>query len=216
LFFSCYIAEVPCDQLPIPSRTNYYVSSKIDAEKLLLASYQNGTGLGPILLRLAHHIGEGKEKGLIAACAEMAISVKNGNDDTIRTENRLRRIDLSYAEDAARAIILLSCSGTPGEAYNIARGQDFRVEEILRIMANRLGLLPTAKIASTGEEIETYARFSVQKLHSLGFTPCFSFNQTVERFIDWYSQKDGNDNSAVGSDMLFVASGYSHQSSVAA
>lgn len=210
------LTEIPYDRLPIPQDSNYYAQSKIAAEGLLLASYQTDADLKPILLRLAHHTGEGKETGITAVGAEAVLKVKNGEDDIIRIRNKLGRVDLSYSGDAARAIILLSQQGIPGEAYNIARGQDYSIEEILRIMASRLNLSPSVGIVSTGEEYVTHGRFNVQKLLSLGFQPYLSLSQIIVRFIDWYCQKgeDGG-NLVVGQNISLVAPRYPRQSAIA-
>lgn len=184
------LKEVPYYQLPYPADSNFYAQSKIAAEDLLLTLFQTGFGVNPIFLRLAHHTGEGQWSGLMTVGADAVLRVKEGMEDVIYVKNKLGRIDLSYAEDGARAINLLAHCGISGEAYNIARGSEVSVEDILRTMAWQLGLSPVVQIASTGEEYETYARFNVQKLLSTGYKPCFSIDETVKRFLHWYCQSN--------------------------
>lgn len=170
--------------------SNYYVQSKVAAEELLLNLYQKGFGINPILLRFAHHTGEGKKTGMTGIGADAVLRVKDGLDDTIRIRNKLGRIDLSYAGDGARAIALLIEKGAPGEAYNVARGEDNSIEDVLTIMAQNLGLSASVEVVSTEEEFITHARFNIQKLLSLGYQPRFSLSQTIERFLNWYCQRD--------------------------
>lgn len=182
------ITEIPYTELPCQD-SNYYAQSKLAAEELLMTLYQGGLPIAPILLRLAHHAGEGKTDGMTAVAAEAVSRVKRGEDDCIRIRNKIGKIDLSHAFDGARAISFLIREGIPGEAYNVARGEDNTIEEILSIMAGRLNLPSSVEIVSTGEEIQTHARFNVAKLLSTGFRPLLSITQTVERFLNWYYQQ---------------------------
>lgn len=186
------IVEIPCNRLPSLQGSNFYAQSKIEAENLLLEYYRMQSGVNPILLRLAHHTGEGKHSGFTAVGADAVLNVKKEKEDTILIRNKLGKIDLSYARDGARAISFLIINGTAGEAYNIARGSENNIEEILMIMANKLNLSPSVRVVSTGEEHETHARFNIQRLLSLGYQPLFSLTETVNRFMDWYCRQDSD------------------------
>lgn len=186
------IVEVPLDKLVKPDESNFYVQSKLQAEDLLSLLYQTQKGVNPIMMRLAHHTGEGKYNGLTAIGADAVIKVKEGKEDDILIRNKFGRIDLSYARDGARAISVLMQRGIPGEAYNVARGCDYTIEEILLSMARKLSLPPSVRVVSNGEEMVTHARFSIRKLSLLGFKPRFTIMQTINRFMDWYYGQNSN------------------------
>jgi GDP-4-dehydro-6-deoxy-D-mannose reductase len=107
-----------------------YAASKVAADFLALQSYL-GHGLAAIRVRAFNHIGPGQTNRFVApAIAERIARNEIEGDDVIPVGNLAPRRDFTDVRDVVRAYRLLVVDGTPGEVYNVCRGEDVAVREL--------------------------------------------------------------------------------------
>jgi GDP-4-dehydro-6-deoxy-D-mannose reductase len=107
-----------------------YAASKVAADFLALQSYL-GHGLAAIRVRAFNHIGPGQTSRFVApAIAERIALNELEGDDVIPVGNLAPRRDFTDVRDVVRAYRLLVLEGTPGEVYNVCRGEDVAVREL--------------------------------------------------------------------------------------
>jgi GDP-4-dehydro-6-deoxy-D-mannose reductase len=107
-----------------------YAASKVAADFLAFQSYL-GHGLAAIRVRAFNHIGPGQTSRFVApAIAERIARNEVEGDDVIPVGNLAPRRDFTDVRDVVRAYRLLVLEGTPGEVYNVCRGEDVAVREL--------------------------------------------------------------------------------------
>lgn len=107
-----------------------YAASKVAADYVALQAYL-GHGLATFRVRPFNHIGPGQTNRFVApALAErIAVNEIEGND-VVPVGNLSPRRDFTDVRDVVRAYRLLALRGTPGEAYNVCRGEDIAVRDL--------------------------------------------------------------------------------------
>ncbi len=104
--------------------------------------------------------------------------------------------DWLYVEDHASAIDIICHNGVPGETYNIGGNNEWKnidlIRLLCRIMDNRLKREPgsSEKLISfvtdrPGHDLR-YAIDSSKLTASLGWKPSLTFEQGLEKTVDWY------------------------------
>jgi len=102
--------------------------------------------------------------------------------------------DYIYVQDAARANVtiaerLLKDKSMAGQAFNISNDAPVSVltmvDEILKHM-QRSDLKPVVEGGATREIQAQY--LSSERIRGLGWAPCYSLSEGLERSIEWYRQ----------------------------
>jgi GDP-4-dehydro-6-deoxy-D-mannose reductase len=107
-----------------------YAASKVAADFLALQSYL-GHGLAVIRARPFNHIGPGQRAQFVApALAERIARNELDGIEEVPVGNLAPRRDFTDVRDVVRAYRLLALHGTPGEAYNVCRGEDIAVRDL--------------------------------------------------------------------------------------
>jgi GDP-4-dehydro-6-deoxy-D-mannose reductase len=107
-----------------------YAASKVAADYLALQSYL-GHGLAVIRARPFNHIGPGQRAQFVApALAERIARNELEGIEEVPVGNLAPRRDFTDVRDVVRAYRLLALRGTPGEAYNVCRGEDIAVRDL--------------------------------------------------------------------------------------
>ena len=100
------------------------------ADYLALQSYL-GHGLAVIRARPFNHIGPGQRASFVApALAQRIARGELDGTEEIAVGNLSPRRDFTDVRDVVRAYRLLALHGTPGEAYNVCRGEDIAVRDL--------------------------------------------------------------------------------------
>jgi UDP-glucose 4-epimerase len=96
--------------------------------------------------------------------------------------------DFTFVTDTVQGLLQIGHSGVVGEAYNIATGVSYTVEELARALIRILNL--NSKLHFTGESWLGDAqvwRVSINKLSELGYKPNKSLDQGLEETIKWFN-----------------------------
>jgi dTDP-glucose 4,6-dehydratase len=99
--------------------------------------------------------------------------------------------DWTYVEDNAAAQWLVLTEGEPGAIYNVGAGNEMSNRELTYAILARFGL-EGADAASRIEHVADRPghdlRYSVdtERIRALGWAPAVTFDEALERTIDWY------------------------------
>jgi GDP-4-dehydro-6-deoxy-D-mannose reductase len=123
-----------------------YAATKAAQEVLALQQWR-ATGLPVVVARSFNHSGAGQPpRFLLPALVERARSLVGAPDGTpMLVGNRTPVRDFLHVSDVVAAYISLCQQGTPGEAYNVASGTGWSVQQVLdRILARtNIRAIPT-------------------------------------------------------------------------
>jgi GDP-4-dehydro-6-deoxy-D-mannose reductase len=127
--------RVTADELPL--REDYplrpvspYAASKAAAEMIALQAWL-GSGLEIVRARPFNHTGPGQRPDFVVpALAQQVAEVGATGAQVLRTGNLAARRDLTDVRDVVRAYRALLISGTPGEVYNVCRGESVSIREV--------------------------------------------------------------------------------------
>jgi GDP-4-dehydro-6-deoxy-D-mannose reductase len=114
-----------------------YAATKAAQELLALQAWR-ATGLRVVIARSFNHSGPGQPaRFLLPALVERAIHLAEAPAGTpVPVGNRTPVRDFLHVSDVVAAYISLCQQGTPGEAYNVASGTGYSVQEIMdRVLA---------------------------------------------------------------------------------
>lgn len=96
--------------------------------------------------------------------------------------------DFTFVTDTVQGLLQIGHSGVVGNAYNIATGVSYTVEELARTLLKILNLNSTLNF--TGESWLGDAqvwRVSINKLSELGYKPNKSLEQGLEETVKWFN-----------------------------
>ena len=104
--------------------------------------------------------------------------------------------DWLYVEDHARAIDDVLHRGTVGETYNIGGHNEYRNIDLIRLLCERMDR-KLGRPSGTSENLITFVtdraghdlRYAIDATkirEELGWTPSLTFEQGLDRTIDWY------------------------------
>lgn len=182
-----------CEPDPFQPATAY-AASKV-AQEMTAVSYGAERSLKIVRARPFNLVGPGEPDGLVCssfcrqvAAAELGVSkpvVTVGRLDTVR--------DFTDVRDAARACLLLSEHGHPGEAYNVCSGRPVTIARILEHVVS-LSRVPIRVIARSAAPPPTtdvsYQSGSYDKLHrATGWTPTVSLEDSLADLLNWWRDR---------------------------
>lgn len=118
-----------------------YATSKASCE-LLARQYHHAHGLETITLRPFHFTGPFQSnRYVIPDIAKQICTIERYSGElTLYTGNLDISRDYTDVRDIARAILLLSQAGTPGETYNICSGTAHTIRELVEFLIRVSGL----------------------------------------------------------------------------
>ena len=196
------------------NKLNYYIETKIAAEKKVLEAESDG--LDVVIIRPKGLIGIGDTSILpriIEANNKIGIPVFKGKEDIL--------VDMTSVENTAYAILLcMEKEGVSGEIFNITNGEPTNQKKLLKYVSESLGTEFRYKklsfgriymIASILEGIYKFFRVSKEPLLTrytvctlafsqtlniekaeklLGYKPRISLRDEIKRFGKFYKEKD--------------------------
>jgi GDP-4-dehydro-6-deoxy-D-mannose reductase len=164
-----------------------YAASKAAAELAVLEVWRR-TGLRTVIARPFTHTGPGQQPRfalpgflarLRAAKASGQVVVPTGNLEPVR--------DLLDVRDVIEAYLALLERGTPGEAYNIARGEGRSLAELFRMLADLVGVRAEPRPDPTlarSRDLPHLVGDSTKLRRATGWTPTLSLDQTLRGLVD--------------------------------
>jgi GDP-4-dehydro-6-deoxy-D-mannose reductase len=164
-----------------------YAASKVAADFLALQSYL-GHGLAVIRARPFNHIGPGQRAQFVApALAQRIARNELEGVEEVPVGNLAPRRDFTDVRDVVRAYRLLALHGTPGEAYNVCRGEDIAVRDLaVRLvgMAHKpMRLVPDPSLQRP-VDIPVLRGDPAKLRSSTGWEPRIPLEQTLADLLD--------------------------------
>ena len=96
--------------------------------------------------------------------------------------------DYIYADDAARAIFIVSEKGKSGEVYVIGSGEAHPLRTYIKIIADKTNYSKTIGFGRRpyNEKQVMYLQADITELKKLGFSPCVSFEEGITKTIQYH------------------------------
>lgn len=164
-----------------------YAASKLGAEIAALEGWRR-MGLRVVIARAFPHTGPGQLpvyvvpaflQRLRAAQAAGAAEVRTGSLDPVR--------DLLDVRDVAAAYIALLTQGSPGETYNVARGEGVSLRELFSRLADLVGAkvrpVPDPSLMRPGD-IQYLVGDASKLRRATGWSARFTLEQTLQEMVD--------------------------------
>lgn len=164
-----------------------YAAGKAAAD-LMIRSYYKTYKLDLAIARPFNTYGPRQNKGLYAAIIPITIQRIIHRKPPIICGDGNQTRDFIYVEDTARGIIeVYKNQNTRGQEINIAFGQEIKIKDLLKIMAEEMGF--------KGKMIHRPARPADVRRHLasnllakklMGFKPKYGFEEGIKKTIEWY------------------------------
>jgi len=169
-----------------------YSASKASSDHLVRA-YHNTYRLPALVSNCSNNYGPNQFPEKLIPLA--INNIKNSKPVPVYGKGENIR-DWLYVEDHASAIDIICHRGKPGETYNIGGNNEWKnielIKALCRIMDKRLGRpegtsarLITFVRDRPGHDMR-YAIDSSKLAKELGWSPSLSFEQGLEKTVDWY------------------------------
>ncbi len=174
------------EQTPL-SPNNPYSASKASSD-LLVKSYIHTHQLPAMITRCSNNYGPYQhEEKLIPTIIRKAV---NGENIPIYGDGQQIR-DWLYVEDHARAVKQVLEMGTAGQVYNIGGGNEKTNLDLTKTILSQLGIShdQIAFIQDRKGHDRRYAIDASKLKGELGWTQETSFEEGIEKTINWYRAK---------------------------
>lgn len=174
------------EQTPL-SPNNPYSVSKASSD-LLVKSYIHTHQLPAMITRCSNNYGPYQhEEKLIPTIIRKAV---NGENIPIYGDGQQIR-DWLYVEDHARAVKQVLENGTAGQVYNIGGGNEKTNLDLTKTILSQLGIShdQIAFIQDRKGHDRRYAIDASKLKGELGWTQETSFEEGIEKTINWYRAK---------------------------
>ncbi|MCY7494841.1 dTDP-glucose 4,6-dehydratase [Bacillus safensis] len=174
------------EQTPL-SPNNPYSASKASSD-LLVKSYIHTHQLPAMITRCSNNYGPYQhEEKLIPTIIRKAV---NGEKIPIYGDGRQIR-DWLYVEDHARAVKKVLENGTAGQVYNVGGGNEKTNLDLTKTILSQLGIShdQIAFIQDRKGHDRRYAIDASKLKGELGWTQETSFEEGIEKTINWYRTK---------------------------
>lgn len=118
--------------------------------------------------------------------------IKNGNEINI-FEDGLESRDFVYIDDVVDATILgLETKGVSGLAFNVGTGVPTAVLTVAKTLAKYYGVSVPIRVSGNyrlGDIRHNYADITLAR-EKLGFSPKWTFERGIEKFVQWVNEQD--------------------------
>jgi GDP-4-dehydro-6-deoxy-D-mannose reductase len=171
-----------------------YAASKVASDYLALQCYL-GHGLAVLRARPFNHIGPGQRDSFVAPALAQRIA-RNELDgvDTLSVGNLAPRRDFTDVRDVVRAYRMLVLRGTPGEAYNVCRGEDIAVRDLavrlVGLARKPMRLVPDPALQRP-VDIPVLRGDCTKLRDATGWAPEIPLEQTLEDLLDEWRLRVG-------------------------
>ncbi|HKW45748.1 MAG TPA: NAD-dependent epimerase/dehydratase family protein [Candidatus Eremiobacteraceae bacterium] len=181
--------RVPLDEATPCAPADCYSASKLAAEHVsrILTSEH---GIPAVWARIFNIVGPGQEeRHFCGKVASQVAAIQNRQiPPTIEVGDLTTTRDFIDVRDVAVALVLLGRSGMPGNAYNVASGEEIAMGRVLDLALDIAGLTGTVTIEDTYHRKTDIARVyaDVSRLRDLGFVTNYDLCRSMTDLIDYY------------------------------
>jgi dTDP-L-rhamnose 4-epimerase len=195
------LIPLPTPEWKRPNLASVYALTKYVQEQMVLnvaAAY----AMPAVALRLFNVYGPGQAlsnpyTGVLAIFASRLLNRRS----PVIFEDGLQRRDFVHVDDVAQAFVAaVEGRGQPGQAYNIASGEDRTVQDVARLLAQAMGRDLRPEIS--GPEISGKARTGdirhciadiTSARSDLDFNPRRNFEEGLKELAEWVSAQTAED-----------------------
>jgi 3-dehydroquinate synthetase/nucleoside-diphosphate-sugar epimerase len=146
-----------------------------------------------VIARLFNPVGPGlDERHLPAHVAAAVVDIRAGAAEPRLALGPLDGTrDFIDARDAAAALRHLALHGEPGGVYNVARGLETPVREVVEHLLDAAGLAGRVQVDSAPRRADDVPRHyaDVERLRALGFSPRHALSDTLGHLFAWYAER---------------------------
>lgn len=180
------------DETSALAPTNPYSATKAAAEHIALSYYKSFNV--PVIVTRGNNV-YGPKQFPEKIIPKFILNLFAGTKCDIHGSGTQKRSFL-YIDDVVKAFDIIFSKGVPGEIYNIGCDKEY---SILDVLDNLL------KFMKSGEEINTWANFTVDRLYNdkryyisfdklkcLGWEPEVDFDEGLLKTIEWYKNNPNN------------------------
>lgn len=130
-------AQPIAESQPFRPQSPYAVSKA--AQEILALQYADTYGLEVVLTRSFNHSGPGQSDRFVlpSFARQLAQAERDGGPARLRVGNLEVRRDFLDVRDVVRAYVLLQERGEPAAAYNVCRGESYRLRDLLELLVAR-------------------------------------------------------------------------------
>jgi GDP-4-dehydro-6-deoxy-D-mannose reductase len=158
-----------CDELTTLKPASPYAASKAAAD-LVSYQYSRSPGLDIVRVRLFNQIGPRQSADFAVPnfARQIAAAEAGKQPPVVETGDLSAMRDITDVRDIVAAFPLLLQTGIRGEAYNAARGESYRIQDLLDrlVSLSRIPIRVNQTIEPGRKADTTVARADVRKLHS--------------------------------------------------
>jgi len=193
----CSSSEVygDCEYAPMDEKhplnpTTAYSASKAATDHLVF-SYCKSLGIDAAIIRPFNNYGSRQNKENYAGVIPLTISrILNGEAPAIYGDGEQTRDYVHVADTAEAAIKVYDCSDTRGRVINIASGQEIKIKELVRLVAEYMGCNKSSSYAKAraGDLRRLIGDITLAK-NLLGFTPTIGFNEGLKSTVAWFKKE---------------------------
>jgi GDP-4-dehydro-6-deoxy-D-mannose reductase len=164
-----------------------YAASKVGAEVAALEVWRR-TGLRVVIARPFPHTGAGQsDRFVVPAFAARLRAARQSGVATVPTGNLDPVREFLHVHDVVNAYLALLARGTPGEAYNVARGEGITLHELFSRLAEHLDavVVPTVDPALVRtSDIPHLVGDASRLTGATGWQPTISLDRTLKEVAD--------------------------------
>jgi len=175
-----------CEESSLLNPTNPYAATKASAE-FIVRSYAHSFKLPIIITRGNNVYGQCQYPEKVIP--RFITQLLNNEKCTIHGQGESKR-NFIHVDDTARAIEAILLHGLIGEIYNIGTSNEYNVQQIAKILVNKLKPNePVEKWVTTVKDRNfNDRRYNVKarKLMALGWNEEVEFFEGIDRTIEWY------------------------------
>ncbi|MBS7631723.1 SDR family NAD(P)-dependent oxidoreductase [Candidatus Bathyarchaeota archaeon] len=170
------------DFQPIPASP--YGASKLCAEEYVRLYYRI-YGLPTSIARLFNVYGPKQSKYVMY---DVLLKLKQNQFylEMLGTGDEIR--DFVYVDDVVKALILIAQDEfATGEVYNVGSGKPIRINEMIHIMLELLGIRPEVKFAGSSWKGDVKNLIAdISKISMIGYRPECSLSKGLVKLINWF------------------------------
>lgn len=189
--------ELPLtEEAPLRPVSPYAVSKA--AAELVGAAAHRAHGLRVLTVRPFNHVGPGQAPSfVVSAMAKRIIEAERAGESAIRVGNLSARRDLTDVRDVVRAYRLLAESGEGGAVYNVCRGTDVSIAQVvgrlMELSGADLVLQPDPSL-SRPVDVPILRGDATRLADRTGWRPLISLDQTLADVLaHWREAPDAPD-----------------------
>jgi len=183
-------SQMPKDESMLPNPISPYAVSKLAAERYTL-SFNAVYGLPTVALRYFNVFGPKQDPAsqYAAVIPRFITALMKGQSPVIYGDGEQSR-DFTYIDNVVQAN-LLACSApeAPGQVMNIACGDRYSLNTLLRFLAEIMGkeVRPVYETERPGDVKHSLASIARAE-QILGFSPAINFRDGLKRTVAWFLQ----------------------------